>query len=196
VRPFRLLTGHLAAAPGMNTARASTCGTAAAPIGIRAPARTDPQTLSPHPPTGNLRIEEIGLARQSVDAQSAFSHEPPMPSVKVCFVDGPIGPPGDMFRIGLNRAPEVREVRILVVDGFHAWLVRPTEQDCQAACERLDVILDVAQSWPHQMRGAALAAEPGEGRFQLQDVTADRGNSRSCSDVGNSAISPPLRSFS
>ena len=72
-----------------------------------------------------------------------------MPGVLVRFVDGVVRVLGDALGVVLQRPPEVRDEAIEIIDRFCVRRVRPVEQHCAAAEERLDVVLDVTEACPN-----------------------------------------------
>jgi hypothetical protein len=79
---------------------------------------------------------------------------------QVGFVDWPIGVVRDLVRGGLDRPPEVTQVRVGVVDCLEVTDARAVEQDGQRTGERLDVVLNVADPGPDLAGAAGLPPEP------------------------------------
>ncbi len=94
-------------------------------------------------------------------------HEPKVPSVEVRLVHGLVGVERHLLRIRLvsgERAPEVRQIVIAVVDRLDSRRVRPTEEDRQGSSERLDVVARVAEPIPDETSHTRFPAEPWERR--------------------------------
>ena len=88
-----------------------------------------------------------------------------MPRVLIGFIHGIVRVLRDRFRFVLECPPEVRHKAIKIVDGFGRRRVRPIQQYSAGAEERLDVVLDVAESIPDQFSNARLTTEPRERGF-------------------------------
>lgn len=138
----------------------------AAEVSRRAPARSDPETLTPHPPARDLRIEELRIGAQLLNARASRRHQPAMARVKIGFVDGIVGIVRDLLGISGEGAPEVREVALDVVYRLNLRWCRTSEQHGERPCERFDVVADGAEALPDQRRDARLPAEPGERGFE------------------------------
>jgi len=100
--------------------------------------------------------------------------KPPMPGMQVALVDGPIAIAGDLLGIGLDRAPEVGDPGVEIVDRLRLACPtrppsRPGEQDRARTKEGLDVVVHLSERAPDDGRRAALPSEPGEGRAQIGD---------------------------
>lgn len=94
--------------------------------------------------------------------------------MQVGFIDGPVGSLRHTLRVGLQRAPEVCQESISVVDGLgeaHTGApVGTPEQHRTAAEERLDIVLDRAEPLPNLGRDRRLATEPRERGFEVHAV--------------------------
>ena len=86
-------------------------------------------------------------------------NQPRMARMQVGFIDRPVRMRCYCLRIRLNRAPEVREVAIQIIDRLDLRLMRPPEQHRETPRERLDVVGHVAERAPHDVGDAAFTAE-------------------------------------
>lgn len=132
------------------------------PGGLGAPAAANPLAEPPHPPTGDARVEVLGVLPHPLP-ELHLGHQPAVPGVQVRLVDGPVRVARHLVRCRRECPPEVGEVAVQVVDGLHARRRGPAQQDSEAAGERLHVVGDVPEGRPHQMGSTRLAPEPREG---------------------------------
>jgi hypothetical protein len=82
--------------------------------------------------------------------------------MKVGLVTRPVGMVGHRLRVSANRAPEVGEQPVGVVDRLELGGMGPLQQDRAGTEERLDIVRDIAERFPHLRRDGGLAAEPRE----------------------------------
>jgi hypothetical protein len=122
----------LATAEGLAVHAAIGCSSDAASFPIRTltPAGPNPETLAVHPPAGDLRVEVVRVVLHAL-LELGLRHEPPMPRVQVRLVHGIVRVMGHLIRGLTERAPEVRQVAIDVVDRLDAWHVRPRQEHRQ-----------------------------------------------------------------
>ena len=90
-----------------------------------------------------------------------------MPSVKIRFKNRSIRPRRHRFGVRFDCPPKVHDEVIDVVCRFNAIAARkmlcgPAEQCCQRSHERLDVVIDFAESLPDKIRDFGLPAWIGE----------------------------------
>ena len=128
-----------------------------------APAVPDPCARAPAPPPRDTRVVPLRVGDEALREALALADEPSVPRVQVGLVHGPVRVMRDLSGCGPHRAPEVRDHPVAVVDRLAARRVRTRKEHRRGARERLDVVGDVPQRLPHEMRRAALAAEPREG---------------------------------
>ena len=132
----------------------------------RAKSRPNPAAYSPHPPAGCLAVIERGIAFQPRLEGIFPANQPGVTGVQIVFVHRPIRELGHLVGMGLERAPEVGEQSVLIVDRLGRWFVVGAGQEHGAAAEeRLDVIGDLAEAFPDQWGDPGLAAEVREGCF-------------------------------
>jgi hypothetical protein len=86
-----------------------------------------------------------------------------MPGVEISLVHGPVSMIRDGLRVVLNGTPEAGHPTIKVIDGFDFWFVRSPEQNSTGSEERLDVIPNVAEVCPDNIRNLGFSTEPRKG---------------------------------
>ena len=82
-----------------------------------------------------------------------------MPSVQVDLGDGPVRELRDRVGRVSDRAPEVTQQTVDVVNGLDAGRTRTPEEDRAASEEWLDIAVDLAESRPDLSRDEAFPAE-------------------------------------
>ena len=97
-----------------------------------------------------------------------------MARVKVRFVAGPVGVIGNRLRIDANRAPEIGEQAVNIVDRLELGRMRTLQQDRARSEERLDIMRHIAERAPHLRGHVALSAKPGEGSLVAHAPTSLR----------------------
>ena len=137
-----------------------------------APAVTDPDALTPHPPAGNLCIVEVRLGFHALTKLSLRA-KPKVPRVLIGFIHRPIRIPGNHIRGILQSTPEICNHAIEVVDSFSLRQGRPRQQDCARAKKRLDIIRHVAKARPNSRGAARFTAEPRERRSEVNHLFSD-----------------------
>ncbi len=141
--------------------------------GPRAPAAADPRADTPQPPARNLGVIPFGIVPEIIGhALQAFVDKPEVAAFEVAFVNRPIGVVRDRVRIGGERAPEIRQVAILIVDGFHSAAMpsRTFQQHGARTEERFAVMIYIAERGPDFRSYARFAAEPGKRRFHTSII--------------------------
>ena len=90
-----------------------------------------------------------------------------MPGGEVALGDGPVRGLGDRGRVGLDRAPEVAQQAVKVVDRLDAReRLRPGQEDRAGAEEGLDVGSDTAEPAPDLGSDTAFSAKVREGGYE------------------------------
>ena len=126
-----------------------------------APPAADPLADSPHPPAGDLRVEEVRIGMHPL-TERGLIHEPFVARVKICLVDRPIGPACNVVRCRVDGAPEVSEVAIRVVDRLDLRRMRSPEEHCAASEEGFHKIRHIAECLPNDVRDSSFTAKPRE----------------------------------
>jgi hypothetical protein len=88
--------------------------------------------------------------------------------MEVNLVYRPIGMAGNGRRVTCQRAPEIREIGVYVVNRLRAdkaavkWVMRPSEENSQRTGKRFNVVRHVAKPPPDVGRYCAFTAEVRE----------------------------------
>src|SRR6478736_494481 len=134
---------------------------------LAAPSIPDPLGHTPYPPAGDSSVEVFGVGEHPIPKLD-LRGEPGMASVQIGFVDWPVCMSRHLLGVGTNRAPEIAQVAISVIDRFvvtrSAW---PPQKDGQASGEWFDVVRNRgAERAPQNGRHPRLPPEPGERRLE------------------------------